>query len=228
MSEIIVALDYSVERDALLMADKLDPELCKLKVGKELFTSCGPSVVNQLHKRGFKVFLDLKFHDIPNTVAKACKAASDLGVWMVNVHAMGGIAMMEAARKAVNEAGPDKPHLIAVTLLTSSGVAELEQLGIKESPVDFVKRLARSAQLCELDGVVCSAQEARDLRKQCGHKFMLVSPGIRPADATLNDQQRVATPVEAKRDGVNCMVIGRPITQAADPNYMLREILNSI
>jgi len=228
MSEIIVALDYSRESDALAMADKLDPSLCKLKVGKELFTSCGPGVLNQLHSRGFKVFLDLKFHDIPNTVAKACRSAADLGVWMLNVHAMGGIAMMEAARKVVNDFGAEKPHLIAVTLLTSSGVAELEQLGIKESPADFVKRLARSAQTCELDGVVCSALEARDLRKQCGHKFLLVSPGIRPADATVNDQQRVATPVEAKRDGVDCMVIGRPITQAPDPNYMLREILNSI
>lgn len=228
MSDIIVALDYSIERDALEMADKLDPALCKVKVGKELFTGCGPSVVNQLQSRGFKVFLDLKFHDIPNTVAKACKAAADLGVWMINVHAMGGMAMMEAARKAVSEFGADKPHLIAVTLLTSSGVAELEQLGIKESPTDFVKRMARSVQTCELDGVVCSALEARELRRQCGHKFLLVSPGIRPVEASVNDQQRIATPVEAKRDGVNHMVIGRPITQSPDPNYTLREILNSI
>lgn len=228
MSEIIVALDYSSESGALSMADKLDPSLCKVKVGKELFTACGPGVIRALNAKGFQVFLDLKFHDIPNTVAKACKAAADLGVWMLNVHAMGGMLMLEAARKAVNDVGGNKPHLIAVTLLTSSGVAELEQLAIRESPADFVKRLARLTQSCDLDGVVCSAQEARELRKQCGHKFLLVSPGIRPIEASANDQNRVATPVEAKREGVNYMVIGRPITQASDPNYALREILNSL
>ncbi len=228
MSEIIVALDYSSENDALSMADKLDPSLCKVKVGKELFTICGPSVIRALNAKGFQVFLDLKFHDIPNTVAKACKAAADLGVWMLNVHAMGGMHMLEAARKAVNDVGSNKPFLIAVTLLTSSGVSELEQLAIRESPADFVKRLARLAQSCDLDGVVCSAQEARELRKQCGHKFLIVSPGIRPIEASADDQNRVATPVEAKREGVNYMVIGRPITQAADPNYALREILNSL
>lgn len=228
MSEIIVALDYSSESEALNMAEKLDPALCKVKVGKELFTSAGPNVVHALHERGYKVFLDLKFHDIPNTVAQACKSSAELGVWMLNVHTMGGMKMLEAARSAINEFGETKPFLIAVTLLTSSGVGELEQLAIRETPADYVKRLARLAQTCLLDGVVCSAQEARDLRRQCGKEFLLVSPGIRPAEASANDQLRVSTPVQAKRDGVNYMVIGRPITQAEDPNYALREILNTL
>ncbi len=224
---IIVALDYPQAAPALALAQRLEPSLCRLKVGKELFTSAGPQLVEQLQQRGFEVFLDLKFHDIPNTTAQACKAAAALGVWMVNVHAFGGRRMMEAAREGLaNFARP--PKLIAVTVLTSMAQADLVELGISVTPAEQVLRLAGLAQASGLDGVVCSAQEAASLRKQAGADFCLVTPGIRPADAAANDQSRIMTPRAALEAGSSYLVIGRPITQAPDPLQALHDILKDI
>lgn len=223
---IIVALDFPDQASALSLVDRLDPSLCRLKVGKELFTRCGPELVRILVDKEFDVFLDLKFHDIPTTVAKACAAAADLGVWMLNVHALGGSAMMEAARQALS--GDDAPLLIAVTLLTSSGPRELEALGINQSPAEMVQRLAGLAAQAGLDGVVCSAQEARLLSQQRGSDFVLVTPGIRLAGAATDDQSRVMTPAQAIAEGAHYLVIGRPVTQAADPVLTLRTILSDI
>lgn len=225
--KIIVALDYSDAASALALVARLDPALCRLKVGKELFTVAGPNLVEQLQQRGFEVFLDLKFHDIPNTTAQACKAAAALGVWMVNVHASGGRRMMEAAREALtNFATP--PKLIAVTVLTSMAQADLAEIGITATPAEQVARLAALTQASGLDGVVCSAQEAALLRKQAGEKFCLVTPGIRPADAVADDQSRIMTPRAALENGSSYLVIGRPITQAADPLQALHKIVNEI
>lgn len=220
---IIVALDFAAQADALALVAKLDPKLCRLKVGKELFTAAGPVLVGKLHERGFEVFLDLKFHDIPNTVASACKAAAKLGVWMVNVHALGGRRMMEAAREAL-EGAAKRPRLIAVTVLTSMGQADLNELGIPGEPRETVLRLAQLTQASGLDGVVCSAQEAALLRQQLGAGFCLVTPGIRPAAASQDDQVRIVTPAEAIRLGSDYLVIGRPITKAADPLQVLQQI----
>ena len=225
-SRLIVALDFPDKHSALALVDQLDPGLCRLKVGKELFTRCGPELVRTLVDKKFDVFLDLKFHDIPNTVARACAAAADLGVWMLNVHALGGPAMMEAARQALT--GDDAPLLIAVTLLTSSGPRELEALGINQSPVEMVQRLAGLAAQAGLDGVVCSAQEARLLSQQRGSDFVLVTPGIRLAGAAADDQSRVMTPTQAIAEGAHYLVIGRPVTQAVDPVLTLRTILSDI
>jgi len=219
---VIVALDYPDQISALKMADQLDPQKCRVKVGKELFTRAGPAVVEALHGRGFEVFLDLKFHDIPNTVAKACESAAELGVWMVNVHSMGGVAMMEAARSVLSH--DDAPLLIAVTLLTSSGENELRALGIDQKPADFVKRLASMTQQAGLDGVVCSAQEASMLKQQCGDDFLLVTPGIRPENSNADDQNRIMTPRQAVDNGSDYLVIGRPVTQSDDPVRVLQEI----
>lgn len=220
---VIVALDFPDAGAALALAGRLDPGACRLKVGKELFTAAGPGLVEKLQHSGFSVFLDLKFHDIPSTVAAACTAAAGLGVWMMNVHALGGRAMMEAARAAL--AGRrNPPRLIAVTLLTSIGAADMEEIGLAGDPQEAVTRLARLAHACGLDGVVCSAREARELRRQCGPQFLLVTPGIRPAGAATGDQQRVATPRQALADGVDYIVIGRPITRAPDPLAALRAI----
>ena len=230
--KIIVALDYPDARAALEMADRLDPALCRVKVGKELFTAAGPALVETLVARGFGVFLDLKFHDIPNTVASACKAAARLGVWMMNVHASGGRAMMQAAKDALTLAdGAARPKLIAVTVLTSMAQTDLADIGMQGSPGDAVLRLARLAKQAGLDGVVCSAQEARALRTACGAGFNLVTPGIRPAEGTLgalDDQKRVMTPRAAVDAGADYLVIGRPITQAADPVAMLQRIQREI
>ncbi|MGB9092882.1 MAG: orotidine-5'-phosphate decarboxylase [Gallionella sp.] len=221
--KIIIALDYPDARPALALADRLEPSQCRLKVGKQLFTATGPGLLEQLMRRGFEIFLDLKFHDIPNTTAQACKAAASLGVWMVNVHALGGRKMLEAARDAV--AGTtQKPRLIAVTLLTSMAQQDLADIGINATPAEMVVRLATLARDCGLDGVVCSAQESALLRKHCGHEFCLVTPGIRPAQASLDDQSRVMTPYAAMEAGSSYLVIGRPITQAADPLRALLEI----
>jgi len=220
---IIVALDFAAQKDALALVDSLDPRLCRLKVGKEMFTACVPALVEALHERSFEVFLDLKFHDIPNTVASACKAAARLGVWMVNVHALGGRRMMEAAREAL-EGAAHRPRLIAVTVLTSMGQADLNELGIAGEPRETVLRLAALAQASGLDGVVCSAQEAAPLRHELGAGFCLVTPGIRPAFAAQDDQVRIVTPAEAIRLGSNYLVIGRPITKAADPLQVLQQI----
>lgn len=222
--KIIVALDFSQVAPALSLVKHLDPSLCRLKVGKELFTSAGPQLVEQLQQRGFEVFLDLKFHDIPNTVAQACKTAAALGVWMVNVHALGGKRMMEAAREAL-ETAQRRPRLIAVTVLTSMAQEDLHGVGINASPAQMVSLLAGLAHDSGLDGVVCSAQEAQVLRQQFGKDFCLVTPGIRPANATANDQSRIMTPRVALENGSNYLVIGRPITQASDPLRALQDIL---
>lgn len=213
---IIVALDFSNAGDALQLANKLDSRLCRLKVGKELFTAAGPQLVEKLMTMGFDVFLDLKFHDIPNTVASACKAAAKLGVWMVNVHALGGRKMLTAARNAI--APGSSTRLIAVTLLTSMDQDDLTDIGLQGQPEQIVERLARLANDCALDGVVCSALEAANLRHQIGKDFCLVTPGIRPANTSqTDDQKRVTTPRQAIANGANYLVIGRPITQSADP-----------
>lgn len=224
-SPIIVALDFPSESETMQLVDRLEPSLCRLKVGKELFTRCGPSLVRKLVDKNFDVFLDLKYHDIPNTVAKACAAAADLGVWMLNVHALGGEKMMQAAREAMS--ADDSPLLIAVTWLTSSGQAELDALGIPSTPEQMVSRLAQMTRDAGLDGVVCSAQEAPMLREQLGDDFYLVTPGIRLSGSKQDDQNRVVTPQKAIADGASYLVIGRPITQAEDPCEVLRLINQS-
>ena len=225
--KIIIALDYPAAAPALALADRLQPSLCRLKVGKELFTATGPALLEQLMRRGFEIFLDLKFHDIPNTAAQACKAAASLGVWMVNVHALGGRRMLEAAREAIANSS-HQPKLIAVTMLTSMAQEDLADIGIDVTPAEMVLRLAKLAQDSGLDGVVCSAQEAALLRKQCGNEFCLVTPGIRPLQASLDDQSRVMTPLAALQAGSSYLVIGRPITQAADPLQALLDINKEI
>ncbi len=227
-SPIVVALDFEQKSAALDLVSQLDPALCRLKVGKEMFTHFGPSFVTELQQRQFEVFLDLKFHDIPNTVAKAVQAAADLGVWMVNVHANGGSRMMIAAREALVKFGAEKPLLIAVTVLTSMEQTDLTELGITLTPAEQVLRLATLTANAGLDGVVCSAQEAALLKQQFGQKFCLVTPGIRPAFATTDDQKRVMTPSEALAVGVDYLVIGRPITKATDPLAALQAIYQEI
>lgn len=225
--KIIVALDYPDAQSALALVARLEPALCRLKVGKELFTSAGPQLVEQLMQRGFQVFLDLKFHDIPNTTAQACKAAAALGVWMVNVHALGGRKMMEAARDAVAQAARP-PKLIAVTVLTSMAREDLAEIGVTETPAEMVLRLATLARDSGLDGVVCSAQEAPMLRQRLQQEFCLVTPGIRPADSAADDQSRIMTPRAALEYGSSYLVIGRPITKAADPLLALQNIHKEI
>ncbi len=235
-TKIIVALDYADAASALALVERLDPALCRLKVGKELFTVAGPELVRALVARGFEVFLDLKFHDIPNTVAAACRAAAGLGVWMVNVHASGGRRMMSAAQESLADLPPrerpgDKPQrplLIAVTVLTSMSAEDLDEVGVAGAPADQVLRLARLTQACKLDGVVCSGHEASMLRNDLGADFRLVTPGIRPAGSEAGDQRRVMTPVEALRAGATDLVIGRPITAATDPLAALKRIQSDI
>ena len=225
--KIIVALDRPDARAALALAERLDPALCRAKIGKELYTAAGPSLVRQLQGAGFGVFLDLKYHDIPNTVAAACRAAAELGVWMVNVHALGGRAMMTAAVEALASRG-SRPRLIAVTVLTSLAAPDMKEIGLAGNPQQAVSRLARLAQSCGIDGVVCSAQEAPALRREFGGGFCLVTPGVRPATAAKDDQQRVATPRQAIAGGADYLVIGRPITQAPDPRAALQAITDEI
>lgn len=224
---IIVALDAKSQYDALTIAEQLDPALCRVKVGKELFTHEGPSVVKALHDKGFEVFLDLKFHDIPNTTAQAVCAAADLGVWMVNVHASGGRKMMETCVQRL-KAGNYSTQLIAVTVLTSMGREDLKDLGLDIEPFEQVKRLAKLTQESGLDGVVCSAQEAKMLRETLGQDFALVTPGIRPVGLNADDQKRIVTPKQAMIDGSTHLVIGRPITQSENPNQTLRDILATL
>ena len=224
---IIVALDAKSQYDALTIVDQLDPSLCRVKVGKELFTHEGPSVVKNLKNKGFEVFLDLKFHDIPNTTAQAVCAAADLGVWMVNVHASGGRKMMETCVERL-QAGNYQTQLIAVTVLTSMGREDLRDIGLDIEPVEQVKRLARLTQESGLDGVVCSAQEAKILREMLGADFALVTPGIRPEGSNADDQKRIVTPKQAMQDGSTHLVIGRPITKVENPTEMLKSILASI
>lgn len=224
---VIVPLDFPEAAPALALAMRLDPRLCRLKVGKELFTAAGPAIVTQLQDRGFEVFLDLKYHDIPNTVAGACRAAAKLGVWMLNVHASGGEAMLRAAREAV-EGAARRPLLLGVTILTSLSDADLVRIGMHGSAAQNVERLAALTRECGLDGVVCSAQEAPALRRANGAQFKLVTPGIRLAGSKADDQSRTVTPAEAVRLGADYLVIGRPITRADDPVATLRDISQSL
>jgi len=226
--KVVVALDFDNQADALAFVDKVTPSDCRLKVGKEMFTYFGPEFVKELVNHGFDVFLDLKFHDIPNTVAKAVTAAADLGVWMVNVHASGGSKMMVKAREALDVYGDKAPLLIAVTVLTSMGVEDLAGLGITKSPAEQVEHLAILTQQAGLDGVVCSAMEAQTLKKLLGKDFKLITPGIRPAGAEIDDQKRIMTPEQAMAVGVDYLVIGRPITKAQNPKQVLQQINQSI
>lgn len=225
---ILVALDYDNKNHALQLIEKLDPNMCRLKVGKEMFTLFGPQLVKDIHDRGFDLFLDLKFHDIPNTVAKAVAAAAELGVWMTNVHASGGLAMMEAAKKALLPYGDKAPMVIAVTVLTSMSDDDLKLLGINVPAFEHVQRLAKLTQQAGLDGVVCSAQEATALKSLLGQDFKLVTPGIRPVGSDAGDQHRVMTPPQAIAAGSDYLVIGRPITKAADPLAALQAIHQSL
>ncbi|WP_319379638.1 orotidine-5'-phosphate decarboxylase [Thiomicrorhabdus sp.] len=225
--KVLVALDFAEADSALAFVGGLRPDLCRLKVGKELFAVAGPEFVKRLVEGGFDVFLDLKYHDIPNTVAKAVQAAARMGVWMVNVHASGGRKMMQAAKEALSEF-EKPPLLIAVTVLTSMDAEDLREIGLEVAPQDQVLRLARLTKSSGLDGVVCSAQEASLLRKEVGDDFCLVTPGIRPQGSATDDQKRVMTPKEALQAGSSYLVIGRPITQAQDPLAVLGEINASI
>ena len=225
---VIVALDYDNKDTALAFVDKLDSSLCKLKVGKEMFTLFGPEFVKALVAKGFDVFLDLKFHDIPNTVAKACKAAAELGVWMLNVHASGGLPMMKAAKEAIATSSNPHTKLIAVTVLTSMDEAQLADVVSGVTPEQQVLRLAALTEKAGLDGIVCSAQEANALRERHKDKFLLVTPGIRPVGADAGDQKRVMTPPDAMKAGVSYLVMGRPITKAEDPIAVLKAVNESI
>lgn len=225
--KIIVALDYPSESAAFDLIDQLDAKLCRLKVGKEMFTYLGPKFVEKIQHKGFDVFLDLKYHDIPNTVAKACEAAASLGVWMLNVHASGGRRMMEAAANAVAK-HKNQPYLIAVTVLTSMSKDDLQEMGVSNSPAEQALMLAKLTQNSGLDGIVCSAQEAQMMRENINEKFLLVSPGIRPTGSKADDQRRIMTPTDALAAGSNYLVIGRPITQAENPLEALRTIHSQI
>lgn len=226
--KVVVALDFDKKQDALSFVDKIQPTDARLKVGKEMFTYFGPEFVKQLTGKGFDVFLDLKFHDIPNTVAKAVTAAADLGVWMVNVHASGGSQMMTKAKQALDNYGNDAPLLIAVTVLTSMGQEDLHGLGINKTPAEQVNFLANLTKQSGLDGVVCSAWEAEQLKSDLGKEFKLITPGIRPAGSAHDDQQRIMTPKQAIDVGVDYLVIGRPITKAVDPQLVLQQINSTI
>ena len=220
---IIIALDFATGDKALQFLDLLDPNLCRVKIGKELFTASGPQLVRKIIDRGFDVFLDLKFHDIPNTVARASKVAADLGIWMFNIHASGGRTMMEAARESIDSLGNQRPLLIGVTVLTSFLKKDLEQTGIHSYPEDQVSKLAFLARDSGLDGVVCSAAETKLLRSQIDDKFCLVTPGIRRPEDAIGDQKRIIGPAEAIQNGSNYLVVGRPITSADSPNGALIE-----
>ena len=224
---LIVALDYADAEAANGLIDRLDASACKLKIGKELFTAAGPAFVAETVQRGFDVFLDLKFHDIPNTVAQACKAAAHLGVWMINVHAFGGRAMMNAAREALEIAGR-RPRLVAVTVLTSMTEADLREIGIEATALAQAMTLAELARACGLDGVVCSAQEAAAIRDRLGSSFLRVTPGIRLPEDAAGDQKRIMTPEHAIRSGSSYLVVGRPITRAADPRAVVARINREI
>jgi len=226
MTKLIVALDFDTINDAYALTDKLAPEQCIVKVGSEMYTRFGPAFVESLVAKQYKVFLDLKFHDIPNTVANACKAAADLGVWMLNVHALGGQAMMSAAAQALATYGAKRPLLIAVTILTSTHPNALSAVGLNKPLLEQVLQLAHLASQAGLDGVVSSAQEVSALKKQQGQDFLVITPGIRLQENTYDDQARVVTPEEAFHLGSDYIVVGRPITQATDPKAVVQSILN--
>lgn len=227
-SPIVVAMDFDNANACLNLASQLSPQHCRLKVGKELFTACGPQIVETLMQKGFDIFLDLKFHDIPNTTAKAVKAAADLGVWMVNVHASGGERMMLAAREILDQQSGSKPLLIAVTVLTSMEQSDLLGVGVAYSIDNQVERLAGLAHYCGLDGIVCSAREAKQMRQQFDQNFCLVTPGIRMADSPADDQRRTLTPVDAMQEGSSYLVIGRPITGAENPAQACEKIFKEL
>lgn len=227
-AKVVVALDFDKKADALSFVDKVSPTDCRLKVGKEMFTYFGPDFVKQLTNKGFDVFLDLKFHDIPNTVAKSVIAAADLGVWMVNVHASGGSEMMTKAKSALDQFGEQAPLLTAVTVLTSMSESDLKGIGINRTPAEQVIHLATLTHKCGLDGVVCSAWEAESLKQLLGKPFKLITPGIRPAGSVSDDQKRIMTPQQAINVGVDYLVIGRPITKSVNPQTVLNEINLSI
>ena len=225
---IIVALDFDKAREAKSLLAQLDPSLCRVKIGKELFTASGPKLVKDVISQGFDVFLDLKFHDIPNTVARAVKVAADLGIWMLNVHASGGLTMMEQAREALEGLGSERPLLLGVTVLTSLAKEDLQQIGIDRDPEEQVSKLAFLSRDAGLDGVVCSAAETRLLRAQLPDDFCLVTPGIRRAEDSVGDQKRVVGPAEAIQNGSSYLVVGRPITRAESPNAALLEFYSAI
>ncbi|MDB4837717.1 orotidine-5'-phosphate decarboxylase [Marinomonas sp.] len=220
-SPIVVALDYPTIAQSIEMAKRLDPSQCRVKVGKELFTTAGPAILDELHTLGFDIFLDLKFHDIPNTVANAVTVAAKAGVWMVNVHASGGRRMMETSANALQQLPNQNTLLIAVTVLTSMDQSDLVEVGVNVTPEEHVRRLAALAKSSGMDGVVCSAQESSMLSADLGKDFVLVTPGIRPVGANQGDQKRIMTPVEAMAAGSHYLVMGRPITQAPDPIAVL-------
>lgn len=222
-SPIVVALDYPTMAQSIEMAKRLDPSQCRVKVGKELYTTAGPAILDALHGLGFEIFLDLKFHDIPNTVANAVSVAAKAGVWMVNVHASGGRRMMEASANALQQLPNNNTLLIAVTVLTSMDQSDLVEIGIDATPEQHVKRLAALAKSSGMDGVVCSAQESKMLSTELGKDFVLVTPGIRPTGSDQGDQKRIMTPTEAMAAGSHYLVMGRPITQAADPIAVLTQ-----
>ncbi|KMT66511.1 orotidine-5'-phosphate decarboxylase [Catenovulum maritimum] len=228
LSPVIVALDFNDIEAAKNLVEQLEPSQCRLKVGKEMFTLFGPEFVRFLVAKGFDVFLDLKFHDIPATTAKACVAAAKLGVWMVNVHASGGLNMMQTAKKALADNFENPPMLIGVTVLTSMDDSDLQKLGIAKSPAEQVVSLATLVKEAGLDGVVCSAQEANLLKQELGSSFKLVTPGIRPAGSDVGDQKRIMTPSDAINAGSDYLVIGRPITQAENPMQVLNQVNQSL
>ncbi|MBU3845149.1 MAG: orotidine-5'-phosphate decarboxylase [Candidatus Anaerobiospirillum pullicola] len=228
--KVIVALDYDNDAAALDFVSRIDPSTCNLKVGKELFTVAGPQFVSKLVALGFRVFLDLKFHDIPNTTAHAVRAAASLGVWMVDVHASGGRIMMEAVVNELDKlpANMQRPLVIGVTVLTSMDQAQMQEIGLTSTPQEQVLRLAKLAKSAGLNGVVSSAQEAAMIKKELGSSFINVTPGIRPSGSDLGDQKRVMTPAQAIAAGADYLVIGRPITKAADPCAVLKNINHEI
>ena len=225
---VIVALDFPVARLALDFTSRLDPGACRVKVGNELFTRAGPTLVQELVSRKFDVFLDLKFHDIPTTVSRACAAAADLGVWMMNVHTLGGARMLAAARESLEAAGGRRPLLVGVTVLTSLSDQDLPVVGLAANVTENVAGLANLARETGMDGVVCSSHEVQQLRSRHGADFLLVTPGIRPLGGNVDDQQRVATPATALAAGADYLVIGRPITQADNPMSVLLTINSEI
>ncbi|WP_392562864.1 orotidine-5'-phosphate decarboxylase [Orbus sturtevantii] len=227
-SPIIVAVDFADIKSAWNFIDRVEPKDCRLKIGKELFTIAGPDFIRKIQNKGFDVFLDLKFHDIPNTVASAVAAAADLGVWMTNVHASGGSRMMQAAKDSLYSYGKEAPILIAVTVLTSMESADLKEIGINISPLEHATKLAVLAKNCGLDGVVCSAKEVQSFRTRLGSDFNLVTPGIRPIGSDPDDQRRIMTPQRAQAAGADYLVIGRPITQSEKPELTLKNILSTL
>lgn len=227
-SPIIIALDFDSIDNALALVDQFEPKECRLKIGKEMFTRFGPSFITILQQKGFDIFLDLKFHDIPNTVARAVAAAADLGVWMVNVHASGGTRMLEAAKNILLPYGANAPKLIAVTVLTSMEEADLHDLGLSCSLFDYAEKLADLAYKVGLDGVVCSAHEAKRFKQKFGANFQLVTPGIRLEDSQKDDQKRIMSPSKAIMNGADFIVIGRLITRALNPRSVLINVLDQL